>query len=160
MPRKQLRVPPEPQSRDSVDLTKQLRDEIGSQGSLVSTVKDLLVRVGEPDPTREARMRVERILAEHGIQTTPLLTAMFLRPGAKVRLTLGPIPAREGPGVDRVNDETDNRSPIAKALAASREAGYKSDLDADIKLVTFVFVLLGETWRRMRPNCHRAPRND
>jgi len=79
------------ESREQSELTRQLRDEIDSRGSVVSTISDLLARLDEPNPTIEARVRAGRVLAEGGIQTKPALTAMFVKPGSTVRLMLGPV---------------------------------------------------------------------
>jgi len=44
----------------------ELYDEVETSGSVVITVKDLLERLGEPDPTTEARLRATMLLANKG----------------------------------------------------------------------------------------------
>lgn len=131
--------------REQRELTRQLRDEIVSQGPVVTTISDLLARLDEPDPTGEALFRAWRVLAEGGIRTKPALTGLFVKPGSKVRVMLGPV--RQEPQPPPPTDRPD-ASPFANAVQAWRNANYGSGADLLYKLLAFFGVLVRETWRR------------
>jgi hypothetical protein len=110
-----LTVPPQPaQSRESAELTEQVRREIGCRGSLVTTIEDLLVRVGEPDPTLEARVRAQKILAEHGIQTRSVVEVPTAEEGRA---------AANAASTDKVPSRARDRLAAALAESAAALAG-------------------------------------
>ena len=66
----------------------ELCDEVETSGSVVITVKDLLERLGEPDPTAEARLRAIMLLANKGLTESPPLAGVGVRPRSTVTLRL------------------------------------------------------------------------
>jgi hypothetical protein len=65
-----------------------LYDEVETSGPIAITVNDLLKRLGEPEPTLEARIRATLMLAKGGLTPSALLSAAGLWPTSRVKLRL------------------------------------------------------------------------
>lgn len=130
-------------TRRPLDKPSTLIDRLPNRSERLEHVADLTTG-------NDKRLRRAAVVAEALLKLKP----------EKAPSTLGPaLPRPERAVLDRVAHESDTRSPFAKARAASREAGYGSDIDVVIKLPAFMFDRLGDWWRRVRASRHRAREN-
>lgn len=93
-------------SRNPADVASALRGQVERSGAFVATVSGLLAEFGEPEVTREARLRVYMALTKASLETRPMLAAVGLRGGSRVTLAFSP-PTRTAVWTG----ETDNVAP-------------------------------------------------
>jgi hypothetical protein len=165
-------VPPAANSSRPPVLAEQLRERVSDvhdliqiSGPFACTIAELLVRLGEPEATLEARARVERALAENHVRTSPMLTVARLRADSVIALTLqgSASTKRVGGTLERpanaVPGETKNGERISTAAVLSErpaELTSRMVIDDELRLPNGALITLQEERAKVPPSAGRA----